>query len=67
MTSEEFRGIVCNPLYVGIGPSRPQIVEEDWARSAAQEISEHGAELPGEFDFYAQKYHQIVKVLILQL
>ena len=44
MTKREMRGVVCNPLYVGIGPCREQIPEADWVRYAAQEIHEHGPE-----------------------
>ena len=44
MTQEEIRGIVCNPLYVGIGPSQHQIAEEDWVCYAAQEMRKHGPE-----------------------
>jgi hypothetical protein len=44
MTQEEIRGVVCNPLYVGIGPCRQQISEQEWVRYAVQEISENSAE-----------------------
>ena len=44
MTKKEIRGVVCNPLYVGVGPCRQQIPEADWVRHAAQEIREHGPE-----------------------
>ena len=44
MTKREMRGVVCNPLYVGIGPCQQQVPEVDWVRFAAQEIREHGPE-----------------------
>src|SRR6266704_1589261 len=43
-TEEEVRGIIANPVYVGIGPF-PQVgTDEQWIRAAAKAIREDGAE-----------------------
>ncbi len=44
VTAEEVKGMICNPVYAGIGPY-PQIVDDDtWVRAAARMIKEDGAE-----------------------
>ena len=43
-TDDKLRGILCNPVYVGVGPY-PQIVPEKlWVQSAAKAIREDGPE-----------------------
>jgi len=44
MTEDEIRGIVCNPVYAGIGPFPGLITDEHWVRAAAKMIAEDGAE-----------------------
>jgi hypothetical protein len=43
-TAEQVRGIVCNPLYAGIGPFPGLVSDEQWVRGAAQVIAEEGSE-----------------------
>jgi hypothetical protein len=43
-TAEELKGMICNPVYAGIGPY-PQLVDDEmWVRAAARMIKEDGAE-----------------------
>ena len=44
MTEDKIRGIVCNPVYAGIGPFPGLITDEQWVRAAAKMIVEDGAE-----------------------
>ena len=44
MTEDKIRGIVCNPVYAGIGPFPGLISDEQWVRAAATMIAEDGAE-----------------------
>ena len=37
-------GILCNPIYTGIGPYSRVLSDEDWIRKAAKRIQEEGAE-----------------------
>ena len=44
MTEDKIRGIVCNPVYAGIGPFPGLIADEQWVRAAVKMIAEDGAE-----------------------
>ena len=43
-TPEVVRGIICNPIYAGIGPYPPLIDDAMWVRAAAKAIKEDGEE-----------------------
>lgn len=43
-TPEEVYGILCNPVYAGIGPYPSLIDDKLWVRSACKLIDEVGAE-----------------------
>lgn len=44
MTEDKVRGIICNPIYAGLGPFPRMISDAEWVRSAATAIDEDGAE-----------------------
>ncbi len=44
MTEDKIRGIVCNPVYAGIGPFPGLIPDEQWVRAAATMVEEDGTE-----------------------
>lgn len=44
MTEGKIRGIVCNPVYAGIGPFPGFITDEQWVRTAVAMIAEDGPE-----------------------
>ena len=41
---EQIRGILCNPLYAGVGPFSSIVSDDRWVNNAAQMIKENGAE-----------------------
>ena len=43
-TEEQIRGIICNPIYAGIGPFPSFVPDEEWIKCAAIQISNEGAE-----------------------
>jgi hypothetical protein len=43
-TEAKVRGIICNPVYAGIGPFPALVSDETWIRSAAKLIREEGPE-----------------------
>jgi hypothetical protein len=43
-TPEQIRGIICNPIYAGIGPYPPLVNDGSWVRSAAKAINDDGKE-----------------------
>jgi hypothetical protein len=43
-TSDQVRGILCNPVYAGIGPFPALVSDHVWVKSAALIISQEGAE-----------------------
>ena len=43
-TEEQIRGIICNPIYAGIGPFPSYVSDEEWIKCAAIQISNEGAE-----------------------
>ena len=43
-TEEEIRGIICNPIYAGIGPFPAFVSDEEWVKCASILISNEGAE-----------------------
>lgn len=44
LTVEQIRGMICNPVYAGVGPYPPIVNDEAWVRAAAKMIEEEGAE-----------------------
>lgn len=36
-TPEEVRGLVCNPIYAGMGPYPRMLSDEEWVATAVQE------------------------------
>ena len=40
MTADKTRGMICNPIYTGVGPYPPLVTDEEWVRAAAQMIKE---------------------------
>jgi hypothetical protein len=44
MTADKMRSLICNPIYVGIGPFPALIDDETWVRAAAQMIKKEGSE-----------------------
>jgi hypothetical protein len=44
MTPEKVRGMICNPIYAGVGPYPRLVDEETWVRAATRMIQEDGAE-----------------------
>lgn len=44
LTPEMLRGLVCNPIYTGIGPFPAIVDDETWVHAAARAIDEEGAE-----------------------
>lgn len=44
LTEDKVRGIVCNPIYAGLGPFPRMISDAQWVRSAAKLVDEDGAE-----------------------
>ena len=43
-TEEQIKGIICNPIYAGIGPFPSFVSDEVWIRCASKQISNEGAE-----------------------
>jgi hypothetical protein len=41
-TPEQTRGIICNPIYAGVGPFPALVSDDVWVRSAAVLISKEG-------------------------
>jgi len=44
VTPEMLRGLVCNPIYTGMGPFPTLIDDETWVRAATRAIEGDGAE-----------------------
>ena len=44
ITPAEIRGMVCNPVYAGIGPFPALVSDEQWVAAAAKAIEKEGAE-----------------------
>lgn len=43
-TPEEIRGMVCNPVYAGIGAFPAVVSDEQWVAAATMAIQKEGAE-----------------------
>ena len=43
-TEEQIRGMICNPIYAGIGPYPSFISDEEWVKCAAIQISNEGSQ-----------------------
>ncbi len=43
-TPAEIRGMVCNPVYAGIGPFPALVSDEQWVAAAATAIKKEGVE-----------------------
>ena len=41
---EEVRGMICNPIYAGLGEFPALISDEEWVKAAEKAIEEDGAE-----------------------
>ena len=44
ITPAEVRGMVCNPVYAGMGPFPALVSDEQWVAAAATVINKEGAE-----------------------
>ena len=44
ITPAEIRGMVCNPVYAGMGPFPALVSDEQWVAAAATAINKEGAE-----------------------
>ncbi|MCI0648004.1 MAG: hypothetical protein L0332_30855 [Chloroflexi bacterium] len=44
ITPAEIRGMVCNPVYAGVGPFPALVSDEQWVAAAAMAIEKEGAE-----------------------
>ena len=44
ITNELIEGIMCNPIYAGIGPYPPLVTEAQWMTAAKRYAEEHGLE-----------------------
>jgi hypothetical protein len=44
MTEAAIRGILCNPLYAGIGPFPRTVSDEQWVSAAGAQIAAGGTE-----------------------
>ncbi|MFC1961205.1 hypothetical protein ACFLYO_10910 [Chloroflexota bacterium] len=42
--AEHVRGMICNPVYAGVGPYPPLVSEEEWVKAATVMIKKEGAE-----------------------
>ncbi len=49
MTEDKIRGIVCNPVYAGIGPFPGLITDEQWVRAAADSSTDSLSNTFGRF------------------
>ena len=43
-TAADILGMVCNPIYAGMGPFPQLIPDEDWVAAASQAIKKEGSE-----------------------
>jgi hypothetical protein len=43
-TAEDIRGMICNPIYAGLGPYPRIMKDEEWVQAASRMIREEGAE-----------------------
>ena len=43
-TAEQVRGIICNPIYAGIGPYPALVDDRSWVHGAAKSIDDDGKE-----------------------
>jgi hypothetical protein len=43
-SEENIRGLICNPIYAGVGPFPRMVADEVWIGSAAKLIREEGPE-----------------------
>jgi len=44
LTEGQIRGMICNPIYAGIGPFPQLIDDEQWVAAATKAIQEDGPE-----------------------
>ena len=44
LTPDMVRGILCNPIYAGLGPFPAMISDADWVSAAVSMISQEGTE-----------------------
>ena len=45
LTVKKIRGLICNPIYTGMGPFKPQMVSDmDWIICAKRMVEEEGLE-----------------------
>ena len=43
-TPAEVRGMICNPIYAGLGPFPQMVSDEEWVAAAAMFIKKEGTE-----------------------
>jgi len=43
-TPAEVRGMICNPIYAGLGPFPQMVSDEEWIAAAAMFIKKEGTE-----------------------
>lgn len=44
VSEDGIRGLICNPVYAGLGPFPAMVTDEQWIRAAAKLIAAEGAE-----------------------
>ncbi len=44
LTPESIKGMICNPIYAGVGPYPAILSDEEWVRAASRAIKEDGPE-----------------------
>lgn len=44
LTPEAIKGMICNPIYAGVGPYPAIMSDEEWVRAASKSIKEDGPE-----------------------
>jgi hypothetical protein len=44
LTEAQVAGMICNPIYAGMGPYPALVSDEEWVRTAATMIQKEGAE-----------------------
>lgn len=43
-SEDDVKRMLCNPIYVGMGPYSPTMTKEQWIATAVRQIERHGAE-----------------------
>ncbi len=44
LTPKAIKGMICNPIYAGVGPYPAILSDEEWVRAASRAIKEDGPE-----------------------